>query len=701
MNKQDLLEFSYYLKHRIRAWLSQYDDNRTYIFVKNIANRTWIFLCQIYYENLYLAMKNSLLKQSYSTFGHPQIKWIILSAIYMILMLHFHVLIFVGLIFLVIQLLLRHQRYMRDVSCVAIQLIAGQLSDKSIKDLYYTYPFQEFRVLFNLCQLLTVNQKHIEFDDFIADGSLQVIGEKGLGRLITFKINVIYYAQHLDDINDYALTKLRLLPDEDSGEYIKNGWLKQDLIALINDTLTDEIVQKMIANEIYTCYPSVKTQIEQMKMQEAQAQQNIQQQLYIQEHHLPDKIRSVWRFFDLKSGEVGFSYWDNNSNSVTGNNNYLRIRMRLIDKNTYSDAKEKTNLVSKELRCNVLTAPIVRDPGSFWMTFIFSEITSPKTASVKTIKEDAGKGNLAIGNSVTGRYIVKLPRGDDLLAILCGAQSRNGKSTMITQVILSLLYLKTKNGFDYSDVFIATVKDEDYITNGFKSSGMLVESEPMRIYKMLQYLDIKATKRKKLFIKNGVKNIKEFNHKFPERYLGKQLLIFDEYANTLASAESERVEIAGRKVKLREAIEQLMLKISQEHASRGVSLIVITQQFAKNQVGRLFDAMNVQLLGYARANVWNSIDNSQEMSRYIESKRDDRRGLFFINAPDLPAQGEQVVFNAGYTEIRTANIETDEVRRDFDRHFETSREYQRISGEAPINDEVEPLNLIKASNILK
>lgn len=309
--------------------------------------------------------------------------------------------------------------------------------------------------------------------------------------------------------------------------------------------------------------------------------------------------------------------------------------------------------------------------------------------------------SLAIGNSVTGRYIVKLPRGDDLLAILCGAQSRNGKSTMITQVILSLLYLKTKNGFDYSDVFIATVKDEDYITNGFKSSGMLVESEPMRIYKMLQYLDIKATKRKKLFIKNGVKNIKEFNHKFPERYLGKQLLIFDEYANTLASAESERVEIAGRKVKLREAIEQLMLKISQEHASRGVSLIVITQQFAKNQVGRLFDAMNVQLLGYARANVWNSIDNSQEMSRYIESKRDDRRGLFFINAPDLPAQGEQVVFNAGYTEIRTANIETDEVRRDFDRHFETSREYQRISGEAPINDEVEPLNLIKASNILK
>lgn len=701
MNKQDLLEFIYYLKRRLQAWLSQYDDNQTYIFIKRIVKRFLHLFYKIYYENLYWAMKASLLKQSYPTFSHPQIKWIILSAIYMILILHFHVLILVGLILLVILLILRHRRYVRDVSCASIRLIADQLPSKSIKNVYYMYPFREFRTLLNLYQLLTINQKRVEFEDFITDGSLQVINEKGLDRLITFKINMQYYAQHVGDVDDYALTKLRLLPDTELGQYIKNGWLKQDLASLIDETSIDEIVQKMIDNQIYTCYPTVKTQIEQMKMQEAQAQQNVQQQLYIKEHHLPDKIQQIWEYFDKHGEGLGFSYWDNNGHSVTGNDGYISMRMRLIGQTTYNDAKKKVSLVEKQLRCDVMTKPLPSDHGSFQMTFVLGQITAPKMTNVQTIKANASAGKLALGNSRTGEYKVKLPRGDDLTSIMCGALSRSGKSTMMTQVILSLLYLRTSAGYDYQDVFIATVKDEDYIVNGFKQSGMLVKSTPTEIYEMLKYVDAQATKRKALFIARGVKNIKEFNQQFPHEYLGKMLIVFDEYANTLAAAESERIEIDGKKVKLRDAIERIMVKIGQEHGSRGVSIIVITQQFAKGEVGRLFDVTNIQILGYARSNVWNSIDNTQEMSKYLESKSEQRRGLFFINAPDLPTDKPQIAFNSGYIEVHTANIDTQEVRRDFDRHFGTSREYQKISGEEAINDVVEPLKLIRTNNILK
>lgn len=705
MNKQDLLEFAYYLEHRIRAWLSQHDDNRTYVFAKNIANKTWIFLCRVYYENLYLAMKGSLLKQSYPIIGHPQIKWIILSVIYMILMLHFHVLIFAGLILLVILLILHHQRYMKDVSCMAVRLIADQLSFKSAKDFYYMYPFQEFRVLFTMYQLLEVDQQNVGFDDFIAEGSLQGINEKGLGRLITFKINARYFRQSVGDTDDYTLTSLMLLPDEDTRQYIKNGWIKQDLIGLIDRTPTDIIVQKMVENKIYNCYPLVKMQIERLEVQEAQAQQNIQQQLYIEEHHLPDKIQQIWEYFDRHGEDLGFSYWDNNGNSVTGNEGYISMRMRLIGATTYNDAKKKVSLVEKQLRCDVMTKPVTSDHGSFQMTFVLGQITAPKMTNVQTIKTNASAGKLVLGNSRTGEYRVRLPRDDDLTSILCGALSRSGKSTMMTQVILSLLYLRTSAGYDYQDVFIATVKDEDYIVNGFKQSGMLVKSDPAEIYNMLQYVDDQATKRKALFIERGVKNIKEFNHQFPSEYLGKMLIVFDEYANTLAVAESERIEVGGKKVKLRDAIERIMVKIGQEHGSRGVSIIVITQQFAKGEVGRLFDVTNIQILGYARSNVWNSIDNTQEMSKYLESKSEQRRGLFFVNAPDLPTDKPQIAFNSGFTEVHTANIDTQEVRRDFDRKFETAKNYgepvESVQDKSIRTDLEAPVdfgNLIKTSN---
>lgn len=138
--------------------------------------------------------------------------------------------------------------------------------------------------------------------------------------------------------------------------------------------------------------------------------------------------------------------------------------------------------------------------------------------------------------------------------------------------------------------------------------------------------------------------------------------------------------MGGKKVKLRVAIEQLMVKIGQEHGSRGVSLIVITQQFAKGEIGRIFDTTNIQILGYAQPNVWNSIDNTQEMSKYLQSKGDQRRGLFFINAPDLRVKNPQVTFNSGFTEVKTANITTEEVLKNFDRHFSTSANYYTGQG---------------------
>ncbi|WP_048000082.1 hypothetical protein [Lactiplantibacillus herbarum] len=694
--KQEYKEFGYYLKLRLENWFKLRLNDDQYKQVTVVLKQVKKLLLRTYYENRYLLVKQAQIK-SINGKSNRLITKIILVVVLLLLTKRFKWMFLVDLVVIISVLTYRHYKCCRDASYCIVQLLDDHLSNKNAKNRYYQYPLREFDVLLELYQCLNGAQQGILFDDFILLSNLKITQEAGFSAVLNIDISLKYQQAKVVNLDDYMLKELRILPDFKTGQYIYNERLKQDVLSIIKRQPLKETVNKMLLSGNYKVYPELL----ELAVQDEKSAVLKQQRDYVDKNHLPDKIWSIWKYFAQNSDSLGFSYWDNNSNSVTGSSSYINMRMRLIGNTTYSDAKKKVDLVAKNLRCDVMTKAIASDHGSFQMTFVLGQIVPPVTTNIKTIKEYANKGKLKLGNSRTGKYVVDLPRGDDLTAILCGAQSRSGKSTMITQVILSMLYLKTNKRFDYSDVYIATVKDEDYISNGFKQSGMLVKSEVHEIYVMLQHIDEQATKRKQLFINNGVKNIKEYNHKNPDHTLGKLLLVFDEYANTLAAAEGERVEIDGKKIKLRDAIERIMVKISQEHGSRGVSVIVITQQFSKGEVGRLFDTTNIQVLGYARSNVWNSIDNSQEMSKYLESKSEQRRGLFFVNAPDLKTDNPQISFNSGYTEVRTANIDTQEVHDNFDRKFNTASNYGEqntsVAGEVLL-EPIELGKLIKINN---
>lgn len=668
--KQEYKEFGYYLKQRLAEYLKLRLGNDQYQKVMVVLKQVGELLLRTYYENYYLLVKQAKLK-SVNGKSNRLIMKIVLVVVLLLLTKWLKWMFLVDLVVIISVLTYRRYKCCRDVSYCIVQLLDDHLSNANAKNRYYQYPVREFDTLLKLYQCLNGARQGVSFDDFILLSNLKINHEDSFEAVLSIDISLKYQQAKVVNLDDYMLKELRILPDSKTGQYIYNGRLKQDVLPIIKRQPLRETVNKMLLSGNYKIYPELLD----LAVQKEKSALLKHQQDYVDKNHLPDKIWSIWKYFDNNSESLGFSYWDNNSNSVTGSSSYISMRMRLIGNTTYSDAKKKSDLVAKQLRCDVMTKVISSDHGSFQMTFVLGQIIAPVTTDVKTIKEYASKGKLMLGNSQTGKYMVDLPRDDDLTAILCGAQSRSGKSTMITQVILSMLYLKTNGKFDYSDVYIATVKDEDYISNGFKQSGMLVKSEVHEIYAMLQHIDEQATMRKQLFIASRVKNIKEYNRKHPNKILGKLLLVFDEYANTLAAAEGERVEVGGKKIQLRDAIERIMVKISQEHGSRGVSIIVITQQFSKGEVGRLFDTTNIQILGYARGNVWNSIDNSQEMSKYLESKSEQRRGLFFVNAPDLKTENPQISFNSGYTEVRTANIDTQEIYDNFDRKFKTASNY--------------------------
>lgn len=61
-------------------------------------------------------------------------------------------------------------------------------------------------------------------------------------------------------------------------------------------------------------------------------------------------------------------------------------------------------------------------------------------------------------------------------------------------------------------------------------------------------------------------------------------------------------------------------------------------------------------------------------------------GMFFVNAPDYSIDTPQVTFNSGFTEVKTANIVTDEVRANFDRTFDTAKKYGGVDTTTSIDE---------------
>lgn len=540
MKWHDLKECLYYCRLRLEEWRKATQTSSQYQSIMSRLSFLGSIIGRLYYENCYLRQKNKLLQKlnrqagQYEDTSYARLRVSGVLLIMLLLTWWTKRMLLVDFVVIIGYLYYQHRQYLKDPATTAVELSKDQLQRLTLRQEFYQFPTIVLKNLMELYEFLQVGNQQILFDNFIASETVQRIDEPGFNGLIIFSITSRYPNIKAANFKDFMLNYY-ILPDMKSGKYILDGWLKLDLIGLLQGYSLAETLEIMAKNKRYQLYPEVKKEIS--RLEEGELHRKREQ--YVITHQLPAKIWSIWDFFDLNSKRLGFSYWDNNADSIAGSANYIKIRMRLIGDNTYSDAKKNTGLVAKELRCDVMTAAIASDHGSFWMTFVLSEIKAPKTTNVEAIKRNANKGYLNLGNSRTGEYMMKLPRADELTSVLIGGISRSGKSTLSTQLILNLLYLRTNGKYDYDNVCIATVKDEDYMANGFKDAGMLVESEPLKIYRMLKYVDAKVTERKQLFIDNDVKNIKEYNRSYPTEHLGKWLVVFDEYANTLAAAESE------------------------------------------------------------------------------------------------------------------------------------------------------------------
>lgn len=384
---------------------------------------------------------------------------------------------------------------------------------------------------------------------------------------------------------------------------------------------------------------------------------------------------------DVTKEKLGMYPHDAFGESILENKYFIKIKMVLQNTN-----KAKAKSLLNEIGLITGITPSLIDgenDKTIYLKFKYKVDVKSRGFRFKDILEQAKDGVINIGATDGGDYVVKYPRQDDPFFALIGGLSRSGKSTFATRLITNALYLADDNGyFDYQDVFIASVKaKDDYFPLKWEEKGMFITDSPIETYKMLLKINDIAQKRAEIFRENGCVNIKQYNKKFKNNKMGKILLVMDEYRNTLDSAERMgKVEIDGNEIKnLSLEIEKIYTSINTLHGSRGVNTICITQKFAKSKggLGMVADSLDSRFLGYAEADVWNTQDKTETISKYLKSKSEQRKGLFLINATAFQQSNAEVEVDkiGGFVETRTHYIDTKEIADNFDRYFDTNKKY--------------------------
>ena len=558
---------------------------------------------------------------------------------------------------------------------ILAEVMDGQ--DIRLKDAYYN-------------NILVLYQHLKEFQKafgvtILENGKVDLYFDTDLGWVLIFYIqedkNVSF-----SSITDHRMNFYKILPAIDA--YTNTAKLQEgrkvmmllDQVLLVSIDKAEKLADLLAAKEEFIpCFTELQHIVAARKAEEeARLAKEADDKFYadIAKKKLSERAVNIVKFLRKESDILGMSPHDLNGLGIEGNDDYLKVRMHLNGGLTIEQAQAKLSYVGSRTGIKPKIIEIGTTKSALFLMFYLNIDLKSRVMTMDEIKEEGKKGIFTLGKGYLGDYIVKIPRGDSPFFALIAALARAGKSTVATRLIVNTTHLQDEKGFyDYQDYFIGSVKDEDYIANGFKQSGMFVAGNPVDIYNMLCLIDKIATKRKKIFIDNDSINIKQYNNKFPNAKMGKIMLVMDEYANLLSACGKQKIETETGTLGLRDAIEQKLVKINQEHGSRGVSTIVITQDFTKEAVGAVRNTLDTKILGKAPANVWSTYDNTGQISNLLRSKKSNQ-GVFLIESDAFqPIDGVEADVVAKFVETKTHFIDTDAIREGFDRTYDTAAKY--------------------------
>ena len=154
---------------------------------------------------------------------------------------------------------------------------------------------------------------------------------------------------------------------------------------------------------------------------------------------------------------------------------------------------------------------------------------------------------------------------------IIGGCTNSGKSNLIHAIMCCLLENYTKERLS---IYLADFKEGVELTEyGSVDQVKKAITEVEKLEELLKEIDDERSRRNKLFITSGVKNLLEYNQKYPNNKLPYIMLIVDEVASILSLSPNAKKNI-----------DKLLAKLGQLGRSSGVHVILSTQRPAQDVI---------------------------------------------------------------------------------------------------------------------
>ncbi|HMT01400.1 MAG TPA: DNA translocase FtsK [Candidatus Absconditabacterales bacterium] len=229
---------------------------------------------------------------------------------------------------------------------------------------------------------------------------------------------------------------------------------------------------------------------------------------------------------------------------------------------------------SKSLR---IIAPI---PGT---DLVGIEIPNPKPEMVRLREVLCGNDfhslmeksmtNLALGKGIDGKSVIK-PL-EDMPHLLVAGSTGSGKSVGINDFILSLIYQNSPSELKF--LMVDPKQVELGLYDGIPYLLAPIITKPDVALRGLKWAVNEMERRYELLKNSRVRNLKEYNKKFPDEQLYRVVIVIDELADLMMSGNKKDTETC-------------ITRIAQKARAVGMHLIVATQRPSVNVITGLIKA---------------------------------------------------------------------------------------------------------------
>ncbi|CAI3316949.1 hypothetical protein [Enterococcus cecorum] len=363
---------------------------------------------------------------------------------------------------------------------------------------------------------------------------------------------------------------------------------------------------------------------------------------------------------------------------------YLKVFM-ILDSITKSQIQSKASYIGSKLG---ITPYILKGDGdnSCYLMFVFDDDFKGREVKYNEIREMAEKRELNIGSTLTEDLVVKYPNAHNPknLNDEIGGLAGSGKTSFINLKTAFEMELKDENGeYEYQDFVFMSVKANEDFRKPFEKTGALIVKEPQEQYDYLclidDYFEYEVGKQiTDVYAKDiadynkTIANNSKYSH-LPK--LGIFNLKIDEKQNNVADLEYIKIKNEfGETVNLKQAYEIKLAKMARTHRSRGLRILVGTQDFNVKEMGAYRKQTTTQIYGVSSSNVWNNIDKSGFMFNHITNNNKQNMGQFYFKSSELKVKNEDnflYLSDERFIEVATNYIDSDEIAKNISRKFNT------------------------------